>query len=133
MLPAGERYQRVLTRLPSMLGVMLYPYKGSSQPVLLYHLRRQVLDHVGYAGVLILRQLGADHHRILPILLIDADTALAPIRPIASVMVDIVVRLHLVLLGQEDRGIGAVSLGNDPDALLSYRIGAEDAPAVLER
>jgi hypothetical protein len=33
---------------------------------------------------------------------------------------------------RQEGGVGAVSLGNDPDALLSYRIGADDAPSVLE-
>src|SRR5919106_1415299 len=37
-----------------------------------------------------------------------------------------------VLLGQEDGGDGAVCLGDDPDALRSYRVGAEDAVAVSQ-
>ena len=65
----------------------------------LYHLRRQVLGHIGYAGVLILRQLGADHHGILPLFIVDSDAALASVGPVASVVVDVVVGIHLILLG----------------------------------
>jgi hypothetical protein len=67
------------------------------------------------------------------ILLTDADATLASVGPVASVVVDIVVGLHaLVLLEQEDGGDESVSLGDDPDTSLSYRVGAEDAPAVLQ-
>src|SRR5215212_6553492 len=60
--PAGEPRQEVLAELSPMLGVMLYPGEGSSQPVLLYHLRCQVLGHVSDGGILILRHLRADHY-----------------------------------------------------------------------
>jgi hypothetical protein len=44
----------------------------------------------------------------------------------------IVVGLNLVVLREEDGGDGPVGLGDDPDGLLSYRVGADDAPSVLQ-
>ncbi len=40
---------------------------------------------------------------------------------------------HLVLLRQEDSSQRPVGLGDDPDDLPSYWVGAEDAPAVSQR
>ena len=37
-----------------------------------------------------------------------------------------------ILLGQEDGGVGAVSLCDDPHPPLTNRVGAEQTPSVLE-
>jgi hypothetical protein len=37
---------------------------------------------------------------------------------------------HLIFLWQKDGGDGAVRLSDDPDALVSYRVEADYAPAV---
>jgi hypothetical protein len=66
------------------------------------------------------------------ILLTDADAAHASIGPVDLVAVYIVLGLYLVLLGQGDGGVGAVSLCDDPHPPLINRVGAEDAPAVLQ-
>src|SRR5215207_7201368 len=71
----------------------------------------------------------------MTVLLVDADVALASVRPAAApIVMSIVARLHVfVLLWQENRGVGVVGLCDDPDAAFCNRVGAEDAPAVLQR
>src|SRR5215211_8127714 len=76
-----------------MLRVVLYPCQGWGQGVLLYDLRHQILGHVGHGGIVIVWQLRADHHRGLPILLVDPNPAPASVRPVAPVAVDVVVGL----------------------------------------
>src|SRR4051794_32002962 len=76
-----------------MLGIVFHPHQGWGQLVLFHDLRGQVLGHVGDGGVVIDRQLRTKHYRSAFILLVDPDAAPAPVRPIASVVVDVVVGL----------------------------------------
>jgi hypothetical protein len=91
--PAREANQRVLSDLPFVLWVVLYPLQGSGHGVLLYNLGGQVLGHVGDRGVIVVWQLRAYSHWGASILLVDLDAALTSIRPVASIVVDIVMRL----------------------------------------
>jgi hypothetical protein len=63
------------------------------QLVLCYHLRGQVLGHVGDGGIRIVRRLRADHPWGTTIFLVDPGGASTTARPVAPVVVNIVVVL----------------------------------------
>jgi hypothetical protein len=58
-----------------------------------YDLRSQVLGHVGDRGVGVIRLLRADHYWGAAIFVLDPYAAPASVRPVAPVMMDVIMSL----------------------------------------